>query len=236
MLLDDFKTHTLIFQVQYKEAFVLWDNAGKIADGLKSIWKDLAVQEGTPNQQVLVGRGCQVNSGLLTSSITLRGDSLLQDTNVKNISDAFDIWKKNLNLEQLTRISARVIYSKNFSSESEAKDYVFKLGLVKWPSEKVFDQPIESPRNVPEVVLRFEDEKSFVFVRVRTDHRKVDMRVDPDIMEEIIDKELFRVLIDFDKGNLGTIPVNKIKIVEWFSGYTHIMRRDIDKVLRIGNE
>lgn len=231
MLLDNFKTHTLVFQVQYKEAFLLWDNAGKIASAMKEIWNDLSVRTGAPNQQVLASKRCQVNVALNASTITLRGENLLRESVFNKISDAFNIWKEQLSLIELSRISARVVFLRNFSSTEETQEYVFSLGLVNWPNKKVFDQPTNSSKNVPEVVFRFEDEKSFAFVRVKTDHSKIEMSLDPDIMEEDVDKEVFRVIVDFDKGNLGSIPVNKIKVNDWFEGYVHLLRRDVDKVL-----
>lgn len=232
MILDSFKVHSLIFQLQYKEAFLLWDRAGKIASGMKQIWSELKVRNGVPNQQDLACPGCQVSTGLTQSTVVLRGDNVLLSTSLEKLSAAFKVWRFNLDIVELARISARAIFVKNFDSMDEVKRYMFSLAVVEWPTQKVFDQPIDSSKNVPDVMFRFEDEKSFTFVRIRAEERKFEVKLDPDVMENDIKKDTFRVLIDFDRGNLGSVLTEKIKLDEWFKGYVHVMRRDIDKVIR----
>ncbi|SEI45598.1 hypothetical protein [Frateuria terrea] len=231
MFLDAFKTHSLVFQIQYKEAFSLWDRAGEIAAAMKRIWPDLGVQDGTPNQQILSGNGYQINTGLTQSTITLRSEQVLQSQALKSVSEAFEVWRSGLELIELTRISARVVFAKDFPEISDAREFLLGLDLIRWPEQKVFDQPIDSSRNVPELTFRFEDEKSFAFVRIRSERKTIKLNVDPDIMEAPIEKRICRVLVDFDRGNIGSIPLSKLQIPEWFKGYVHVLRRDIDKVL-----
>jgi hypothetical protein len=232
MILDAFKVHSLIFQIRYKEAFLLWDQAGKIASEMKQIWDELKVQNGTPNQQDLACRGCQVSTGLTQSTVVLRGDNVLLSGSLEKLFAAFKVWRSNLGLVELARISARIVFIKSFDNMDEVKEYMVNLAVVEWPTQKVFDQPVDSSKNVPDVMFRFEDEKSFTFVRIRAEERRIEVKLDPDVMEDDVEKNTFRVLIDFDRGNLGSVPSEKIKLDEWFKGYMHVMRRDMDKVIR----
>lgn len=236
MILDSFKTHTLVFQLRYAEAFLLWDRAGAIAKAMAVIWPDLKLAEGAPNQQILASPVCQINTGLSQATITIRGDSVLQSGPLKKIFETFGVWRSHLELTDLTRLSARVVFAKNFDEIADANRSLLDLKLIRLPNEKVFDQPADSGKNGAEIMYRFEDEKSFAFVRIRSEKRTMDFKGDSDFMTDHITKSICRLLIDFDRGSVGIIEAKKINISEWFKGYLHVMRRDIDKVLVMDND
>lgn len=235
MILDSFKTHTLVFQLRYAEAFLLWDRAGAIARAMAVIWPDLKLNEGAPNQQVLSSPVCQINTALSQATITIRGDGVLQSAPLRKIFETFEVWRSHLELTDLTRLSARVVFVKSFDEVAEANRSLLELNLIRMPNEKVFDQPIDSEKNGAEITYRFEDEKSFAFVRIRSEKRTMDIKGDSDFMTEPLTKSICRLLIDFDRGSVGVIEAKKINISEWFKGYLHVMRRDIDKVLVADN-
>ena len=108
---------------------------------------------------------------------------------------------------------------------------LFDLNVVRWPTEKVFDQPVETPRNGVEFAFRFESESTFTILRLRAEETRFEMELDADYFDEPLKKSLCRVYIDFDRGNLGAVDASKLSVADWLKGYVHVLRRDIPKVI-----
>ncbi len=236
MILDSFKLFNVIIQIQYPESFELWDHAGAVSRHLCSIWPDLHLSEGAqPHQQVLAGKNIKVQTGFNDSVIILTGEKSLSPLYIQRIKDTFEIWREELKLEELRQVSMRVQYTKNFPSMKEANDGIFALNLAKWPNTKVFDQPMESELNSLEILYRFHDQESFSNLKIKTEQVIYQVNLDPTYFtdeESEIKKINNRIVIDFDRGLLGTVSFEKFRIDEWIKGYQHILRRDIEKVIK----
>jgi hypothetical protein len=234
MILDTFSLHNLIVQVQYDSAYALWDRAGAIAMKLSEVWPNLVVKEGQPQQQTLAGNGVQIQTGFSTSTVTISNSKAFDQRHVRQLSDTFEIWRSLLELKKLNRISTRAVFGKTFSSIKEANDALLGLNLTAWPETKVFDQPLDSGQNGLDIQYRFEDEKSFAVLRVRAEKLKIEVGLDPFFFDESsIEKEKNRLVIDFDRGLLGSINVNSIRLDEWMKGFQHLLHRDLEKVLKV---
>ncbi|MDB5815127.1 MAG: hypothetical protein JWN23_2244 [Rhodocyclales bacterium] len=197
---------------------------------MSDIWPNLSLQGGQPNQQILRGDGIQINTGLAQSTLTLTGIKSLDQH--KNIRGAFEAWRDYLQLNQLLRLSARSTYVKEFASMREANAMLQNLKLGRWPQAKVFEQPMDSELNTIDMTFRFETVESFTTVRVKTDRLTFEADLDADFVDEPkIRKEKNRFVVDFDRGLLGTVDAAKLSIEDWLKGYTHVMRRDLDKVI-----
>ncbi|BCZ78515.1 hypothetical protein PTKU64_21900 [Paraburkholderia terrae] len=232
MILDQFTLHSVIIQTVYEDAFILWDRAGDIARRMSKIWPGLKLVEGQPNQQTLTAPGVQILTGFRTSTFTMRGPKALDQTRVRQITDSYSLLRDSLELENLQRVSARSVYVKKFQNLKEANNAVAALGLLKWPSERVFDQPTDTDMNGAEILFRFEDKTSFTFLRLKAEELKFEAELDPEFFDEPIKRSEPRMVIDFDRGLLGTIDARKLRMDDWLKGYSHVLRRDIDKVLR----
>lgn len=233
MILDSFKINNAIIQVQYPEAFLLWDRAGEIGRQVSKIWPGIKVTEGQPQQQTLSGNGVSIQTGFSTSTITLSGELGFSQLNVRRVCDTVDVWRKTLEIETFNRVSTRVIYEKEFESLKKANDALFALNLVRWPTDKVFDQPMDSEQNGVEVNYRFEDDKSFSFLKLKADRRTYQVNLDPNLFDEpTISKTKSQMVIDYDRGLLAPLDAEKFRMDEWLKGYQHILRRDIEKVLK----
>lgn len=233
MILDSFKLHTAIFQLRYIEAYELWDRAGAISRAMCAIWPDLKLSEGKPQRQILEGNGVHLQTEIAQSTVTLKGDKSLEQHKVKQLIATFDVWRKELALKELKRISTRTIFVKDFSSTKEANAELRSLGLVRWPSSKVFDQPLESDLNGFEIRYRFEDKSSFSFLSFRVEQVKYDVELDPDFFDETeMHRSKYRMIIDFDRGLLGVVDAEKFRVDDWIKGHQHILRRDIEKVTK----
>jgi hypothetical protein len=232
MILDSFKIHTTIIQIQYSEAFILWDRAGQISSRLAKIWPGLTLADGQPNQQTLQTRGVQIQTGLKQSTITLRGEKSLDAQRTHQIKETSEVWRDMLELTELTRVSARTAYARKFKTLRDANEALIDLKIVNWPTERVFDQPMDGERNGVEVQLRFEDKTSFSVLRLKAEELRLEMDMDPDFFEEPIKESRYRMVIDFDRGLLGAVDATKFRMDDWLKGYVHVLRRDIDKVIQ----
>lgn len=234
MILGSFKLHTTIIQIQYADAFLIWDRAGTISRRLNKIWSDLKLAEGQPHQQTLRGRDVNIQTGLTKSTVTLTDENAFSQLKVRQISDTFEVWREALELDELNRVSTRVTYSKDFASLKDANTELFSLNLVRWPDTKVFDQPLESDRNGLDVQYRFEDNNSFSVLRLKAEQLTYEVDLDPTLFDEPeIRKIKNRMIIDFDRGLLGSINAGKFRMDEWLKGYQHVLRRDIEKVIKV---
>jgi len=234
MILDSFKLHSTIIQISYADAYEIWDRAGAIARRLSRIWSGLKLAEGQPHQQVLQGEGVNIQTGITKSTVTLSGDKALGQLKVQQINDTFEVWREALELNELNRVSTRVTYLKEFASLKEANAELLSWNLARWPTTKVFDQPLEGGHNGLEIQYRFEDENSFSVLKLKAEQLKFEVDLDPYFVDEPkIRKIKNRMAVDFDRGLLGSVSAEKFRMGEWIKGYQHILRRDIEKVIQV---
>lgn len=232
MILDSYSLTALVFQIQYADCFELWDRAGSVARGLLDIWPDVKLIEGQPQQQTLRGEKVEIQTGFRQSTITLRGIKTLDQRTVKQLSETFEVWRERLGLRSLSRVSARACYAKKFDDLGAANQHLRDLGLVRWPKQRVFDMSDAPAVGGFDLTYRFDDSSQFSTVRVRSETVKYEATLDADFVETPnISKTFYRAAIDFDRGALGSVDAVKLRIEDWFKGYLHVMRRDIDKVV-----
>jgi hypothetical protein len=236
MILDSYKLHSAVIQIQYAESYAIWDRAGEISRGLCKIWPDLKLAEGQPQQQTLEGKGVNIQTGITKSTVTIRGESALSLPKVKQLSETFELWREALELIELSRVSTRTAYAKEFSTLKDANATLLSLNLAQWPDGKVFDQPVDSDRNGLEIQYRFEDKNSFSVLKLKAEQVKYTVELQPEIFDEPnVEKIINRLLIDFDRGLLGSVSADKLRMDEWIKGYQHLLRRDIEKVIKVQN-
>ncbi len=233
MILDAFKLQTAIIQIKYREAFELWDRSGTISRRLCDIWPGLTFVEAHPQQQILNGKNVNIQTNFTRATVTLLGERSLAQRKIEQVDKTFKVWRELLDLDELLQVSMRVSYSKEFPSMKEANAELFALNLAKWPNIKVFDQPIESDLNGLEIQYRFQDESSFSVLKIKAEQLKYEVDLDPNFVEESeIRKTINRIVIDFDRGLLGSVSAEKLRIDDWIKGFQHVLRRDIEKVIK----
>lgn len=231
MILDSFKLHTVVVQMRYDDAFELWDRAGDVARRLSTIWGELKLTESQPQQQTLKGKGVTVQTSFRQSTVNLTGPKSLDQSRTQQLVRTFDVWRDSLALKDLKRISTRATYVKEFSSIQAANAELIEFNLVRWPSTKVFDQPVNGDLNGPELAFRFEDKNGFSVLRIRAEQIKFEADLDPEWFSEPEVRQVKnRLIIDFDRGLLGAVSSEKFRMDEWIKGFQHVLRRDIEKV------
>ncbi len=234
MILDSFKLLNTTFQITYSEAYMLWDRAGEIAERVRSIWPDLKLSEGRPKQQTFEGKDITLQTGLTLSTIILNGENSLDQNKARKIKETFEVWRQSLELHDLQRMSMLTTYAKEFSSMKEANAELIALNIARWPSTKVFDQPLESELNGLEIFFRFEDKDSFSTLKLKCERTIYKVNLDPEyINDSDIESIKNRLLITFDRGMLGTIDAKKFRFDDWVQGYQHVLRRDIEKLIKV---
>lgn len=232
MILDSFRLQTVIFQIRYKEAFRTWDHAGEIAQRLNIIWPGLKLSDGQPNRQIFKGNNINIQTSLTSSTITLTGADSLAHDKVEQLKKSFEMWREILELTDITQLSTLTTYEREFPSLKEANDELFRLNLARWPTEKVFDQPVGSEDNGVELFYRFQDENSFSTVKLQVEKTTYEVDLNPDYVDEAeIRKTKNKMLIKFDRGILGSLNPQKFRVDDWIKGYKHVLHRDIGKVI-----
>ena len=184
MILGSFKTHNAIVQIVYADAFLIWDRAGETNRHISKIWPGVKITESEPQQVTLAGEGVKIQTGINKSTITISGEHALGQLKVRQICDTFEVWCKELEIDELSRVSTRVTYSKDFESFKNTNAELLALNLVRWPDTMVFDQPLESDRNGLEVQYRFEDESSFSVLKLKAEQLKYEVDLDPNVFND----------------------------------------------------
>ncbi len=84
-----------------------------------------------------------------------------------------------------------------------------------------------------ELRYRFQDEDSFSTLTIKSEQVTYQANLDPSFVEDYeIKKTVNRLIIDFDRGLLGTIKASNLRMDEWIKGFIHVLRRDIEKVIK----
>ena len=126
----------------------------------------------------------------------------------------------------------RVQYLKEFPTLRQANDLIFGLNLVRFPAQKVFDQPVGGSKNGVDIGFRFEDDETFTTLRIKAEGLIYKREVRPEFPEDAaVSFEKNRVMIEFDKGSLKSMKANNFNPEEWLKGYFHVLRRDLEKVI-----
>lgn len=231
MILNSFEQHALVVQIDYKNAYELWDCAGAIGRSLCDVWGALEVAEGEPRQQVIKGEDLSITTGFTKSAVSLFRKRSASRASLPLIRKTFDIWKEFLSLGDLGRVGTRQIFYKEFSSAEDANKYVMGLGLVKMPKEKVFNQSEDSGLNCVEAAYRFRDGESFAYLKVKSESVNFHVELDRGFVDDPIDLDKHRVCIDFDRSTVVAVEAQKFRMDEWVNGCMHLLRRDIGKII-----
>lgn len=237
MLLDDFKLHSVTLQMTYAERYELWDCAGAISRELSNIWPGLSLEESRPNNQLLQTDQVKLETALTSATATFFGGKGFDSASVDQLVRTFAVWRDELGLDKVTRLSCRSRYIKDFPTRRAANERMLSWGLCRIPTGRVFDQPQDGDGNSVEVNIRFEDASSFAVVRAGAEHVVMELKGHPDLtsLEGTPNRQVTnRVFVDFDRGVLGMVDLREIRIGEWLKGYQHLLRRDIDKVIGAG--
>jgi hypothetical protein len=232
MFLDAYQLRAVTVQLQYSAAFEVWDRAGAIARQLSRVWPDIKLIQGQPNQQALDGDGVRIETGLTRSTVVLSSLKSIDEAKIQRLKETYEIWCRELALTEVRQVSTLAQYAKLYASMRDANRELLEMRLARWPKTKVFDQPEDAELNTVDVAYRFEDEKSFSFLRLRTERVKFEAELDPEFVDEPrIERTKYRLLVEFDRGLKGAVNVEKFRIEDWLKGYQHVLRRDIEKVL-----
>lgn len=233
MILDSFKLHSVTFQITYSNSYKLWDSSGCIATGLCSIWPNLKLSEGVPERQVFKGDNVTVNTGLNRSTITLSGPNSLNEKNVKFIQETFELWREKLDLVEVKQLSTLANYAKDFDSIKKANEDLLSLNMARWPSDKIFEQPMDTELNSLELFYRFQDDSSFSTIKLKAQQTTYNVHLDKNYVDTAdIEKTNNQILIIFDRGLLGSVNAEKFRANDWIKGFQHVLRRDIEKLIK----
>lgn len=233
MILDTFKLHSFIFQIEYETNFELWDRAGAISKALQKIWPKLTLANVLPQQQDLRANGLHIQTSIEKATVTLVGSNSLDASKVGQLKETFEVWRSSLELSEVKRISTRGTYIKDFPTLKEANAALLDFGMVRWPASKVFDQPVDGEKNGVEVNFRFEDKESFSLLRFRAEELQYKVDLDSTFVKDTEIRATKRhMVIDFDRGLLGSVNATKFRLEDWVKGYVHLLRRDLEKVTK----
>ena len=230
MKLDDFKIESITIEARYENAYAMWDAAGSCTKAISKIWPGTTLKKAEPGEVALESSGLRVLTGLSTSHIIFRQPKGFEQ-HAEAISQTFQQWNRILEISEYTRLGCRVIYEKTYETPELANEAILNLGLINFPTKKIFNIETTNNQNSFDVRYILGDNRSGAAVRVYPNSTTVDIDT-RGTMPELDRKHTKHTLsIDIDRYTKQAIPAEAFKVTEWLKGTAHLIRRDLPQLL-----
>ncbi|MFZ3207368.1 MAG: hypothetical protein WA140_00820 [Geobacteraceae bacterium] len=112
--LDAFKLSQAIFEIQYNEAYLLWDKSGEIWSNVSREWPNLKIQKAEPNNTTLSVDNFQLSATLNKSNIIDLNPSSSLSEFITRTDKFIKIISNTLKIREYSRIGFRLIYVRKY--------------------------------------------------------------------------------------------------------------------------
>jgi hypothetical protein len=230
MTLDDFKLDVLTIEARYENAYAMWDSAGKCAKAISQIWPGVTLKKAEPGEVAFESPGVRIITGLGTSHINFRQPKNF-DLHTEAVSQTFQQWNRILEIKEYTRLGCRVIYEKSYESQDEVNRALLSLGLINFPSKKIFNAETDDPQNSIDIKYVLGDKKTGSTIRIFPNSTTVEIDT-RGTMPDIDRKHTKHTLtIDIDRYTKQATTADAFRVSEWLKGTAHLIRRDLPQLL-----
>jgi len=228
---SDFTPVGLAFEVRYPEAYLLWDNAGQVAQDLKARYPVSRLASAEP-AKVAFSCGSQELTWQLDRLVVLEHQpeaSHFEDF-YQLCEDCLDITVHNLGISELNRVGFRPSFAKNFATKEEAGVSLLSTGIVYAPEGKQFN--VDALHTYPEYAVRRESEKFGYVLRILVQEVKYEFDPRPQWRGNVVEpRKEQRVTFDLDWYTRAPMPIGALEVKDWLAQIVHAIRRDADRYL-----
>lgn len=224
--ISQFKIKQVIFRVNYRDAYFLFDRTGALFEAARKRWPTIKIQSGKPKVSIfLIDDKYRLQVELdRTTIVAYNPKSSLEDF----IVDAHhfeEIVRKTLEIIEYKRVGFKPIYHKEYKTKEDAtKDIIASLGL-KVPQGKHFN--IEG--RIPLITLehRWEDELLGISSELRSQEQFWEFNP-PGEAEGLELKKVNKSFIKYapDYYTLKSLSVSKFNTKKWLENAFHLIKRD----------
>lgn len=207
-----------VIELRYPDAYQIWDRAGRIWSELCGAFSNLEIVEAEPRMTHF-----KLNNKY-ELSVQLNQAFVKSFFPKPNLSDFFDVVGKffppvlsQLEIDVLTRIGFRVIWSKEYPSIHEATESVLRLELVNVPEHRFSIKGADIDR--PDIRIRWESDRLGTHLQVRAEKRQINFAPPLHLTRTLppIDDESCVAVYDVDYYTVAPVGVGQLSLVEWMS-------------------
>jgi hypothetical protein len=228
--ISDFLLDTLSYELRFPQACILWDRAGKLADTIKADWPGLTLSEGTPARLTFKHEPTGHDAVIELEKaflIFVRPSRNLKEIHA-SANRFFDAVLETLDIEQLTRIGTRFVFTKEYGSVEAATRAIVDLGLVKTPVRRLFGN--EPTPDLIDLGVRFQGDTTGVTIRMKSASAKVNFKPAQELALfgiEPVSKDRHVLSIDVDYYTVAKVSNTQFKASEFLQNALHLINRDI---------
>jgi hypothetical protein len=231
--LSQFRIRTASFEVRYPNAFLLWDNAGRVWTAVSEVYPDATLDESSPNKiAVSIGEKYHTSVNIDRSSFVVSIPKSGLSELIEVASFICPILISRLELSVFTRIGLRVIYEKRFETREAAAAFVSEHLPFAAPTGKYLN--VNSVLVEPDLAIRVEDEVQGYLVRFQSKRVSLSLPL-PVEFRDLAPSKIDRTFATFDvdyyaHGTTNVAAFNARGLIEsWFQ----VIKRDALKVLHV---
>ena len=229
---SDFSPANFVFEVRYRDAYLLWDHAGHVLEELRSRHEITRRIAGEPTRISFVVDATKEVTWLMDrlSIIEHQPEKSKTDAFGRFCADCLDLTVENMGVGELNRVGYRSIFVKKFSRKEDAGAALLSAGLIRIPKGKNFN--IEPTNTYPEYAIKCEDEKFGYVLRLSVQEVNYELEMSPQWKGNALErKHEDHVALDIDYYSRGVLAVGSFKVEEWLGQVAHAIRRDADSYL-----
>lgn len=228
----EFSPVSLVFEIRYPEAYLLWDRAGETAQELRESHEITRFISAEPAKIAFVVEGTKEVTWALTAMSVAdhQPKSATYEDFFQLCKDCYEIAVRNFSVTELKRVGFRSTFSKRFDNKEAAVAALLDANLIYIPEGKKFN--VNATSRNPEYAVRCEDEKFGYLLRLLVQEIKYEFEPPPQWRGKFVEStNEQRLTLDIDYYSRATIPVGSLSVSEWLSQVSHSIRRDSDLYL-----
>ena len=226
--LSDFQIDQQVCELRAPQSFLFWDYAGRLWTSVGKAIPDIKVISATPaNTQFEAGDLLLVaEPGILRS--TARG-SVSMDDFISATTTFFEIGIDLLKFQVFDRVGYRVIFSRDFSSMSDAAAAFGEWKVINTPADTVFG--VKQAPTILDSKITWESEDLGILFGLRTEKRTVEARVPWEMRSQVQAKgsERFLLVVDVDRYTKKQLNREQLGISEYIGGSNRAIRKSLTK-------
>jgi hypothetical protein len=225
----DFKMISVVCELRYENAYLLFDRTGKVCQDAQTRFTDCNVLTAAPNQTTFQAKEGSFFLGLAQCRFSASKPESALEKFAEHCKQFFDSVTQNLEVKVFTRVGLRVLFRKDFETLDDAKAVLMSLKLVGLQSAERYGVASE-PR---ETLFRWESDQIGVMLRLSAEGGKIDIVLPPELEAEKaeIHKSFNGLVLDVDYYTVAPVERTQWDSAAWIKSSIRTIKRDTDVIL-----
>jgi uncharacterized protein (TIGR04255 family) len=232
LTIDDFKPFNVTCEWRYDNAYLLYDETGRIIQDLQELFTNVNVTVASPALTEFTADEGSFSLGLGSSRITSAQEHASAESFARNCKAFLRVVADRLHVSVFTRIGLRYILRREYRTEEDAKVALATLTLANLRPTKRFNSS-DAPT---EIAFRWEDAEIGALVRLKAEKLNLKLAIPPELRDAVqpVDKKLTFVTLDIDYYTVAAVTRDQWNPEEWVPQKLRTIRKEADGILQGG--